>query len=92
MTFLINYAGLFFLFNREGKNVLKHSVLIACGQKFMRNNKNNATLKMVQPGFSPGLGENGVKLLLTLIFDISNANIYKMDRKKMMQKGEECYT
>jgi len=65
MTFLFNYAGLFFLFNREGKNVLKHSVLRNCGQKFMRNNKNNATLKMVQPEFSPGLGEIDGKMIST---------------------------
>ena len=63
MTFLLNYIGLFFLFNREGKNVLEHSVLRNCWQKIMRNNKNNATLMKVQPKFSPGVSENEGKII-----------------------------
>ena len=34
----------------------------------MQNGKNNATLKMVQPKFSPGLGENDGKFISTWNF------------------------
>jgi hypothetical protein len=61
MTFLLKYTGLFFLFKQEGKNVSEYSVLRICWQKIMRNDKNNATLKKVQPQFSPGLSENDGK-------------------------------
>jgi hypothetical protein len=63
MTFLHNHTGLFFLLNREGEIVSEHSVLRNCWQKIMRNDKNNATLKKVQPQISPGLSENDGKII-----------------------------
>ena len=41
----------------------------------MRNNKNNATLKVVQPGFSPGLGEIDGKMISTWNFGIKRVEM-----------------
>ena len=68
------YPKPLFLFNRGGENVSKHSVLRNCWQIIMRNDKNNATLKKVQPKFSPGLGENDDKIILT--WNLGNSNFY----------------
>ena len=62
---VLKYPKLFFLFNWEGKNVSEYSDLGNCWQKIMRNDKNNATIRKVQPKFSPGLGENDGKIILT---------------------------
>jgi hypothetical protein len=62
---VLKFPKLLFLFNREGENVSKHSVLRNCWQKIMRNDKNNATLNKVQPKFSPVLGENDGKIMWT---------------------------
>jgi len=63
MTFLLKYTGLFFLFKQEGENVSEHSVLRNCWQNIMRNDKYNATLKKVQPQYSPCLSENDGKII-----------------------------
>jgi hypothetical protein len=62
---VLKYPKLFFLFNWEGKNVSEYSDLGNCWQKIMRNDKNNAIIRKVQPKFSPGLGENDGKIILT---------------------------
>ena len=60
---------------REGENVSKQSVLRNFWPKIVRNDKNNATLKQVQPKFSPVLGENDGKLISTWNLDIKYVRI-----------------
>ena len=61
---VLKFPKLLFLFNWEGENVSKHSVLRNCWQKILRNDKNNATLKKVELKFSHVLGENDGKFML----------------------------
>jgi len=62
---VLNYPKLIFLFNRDDENVSKCSVLSHWLRKSLGNGKNNATIKMVQPKFSPGLGEIDGKMIST---------------------------
>ena len=62
---VLKYPKLLFLFNRDGENVSKCSVLSNWLRKSLGNGKNNATIKMVQPKFSPGLGEIDGKMIST---------------------------
>jgi hypothetical protein len=50
------------LAGKEGKNVSEYSVLRNYWQNIMWNDKYYATLKKVQPHYSPGLSENDGKL------------------------------
>jgi len=62
---VLKYPIPLFLFNWEGGNVLEYSDLGNCWQKIMRNDKNNAILKTVQPKFSHDWGENVGKIMST---------------------------
>ena len=62
---VLKYPIPLFLFNWEGGNVSEYSDLGNCWQKITRNDKNNATLKTVQPKFSPDWGENDRKIMST---------------------------
>ena len=62
---VLKYPKPLFLFNLEGENVSKHSVSRNCWQKNMQNDKNYATLKKVQPKFSPGWDEINGKIIST---------------------------
>ena len=62
---VLKYPIPLFLFNWEGGNVSEYSDLGNCWQKITRNDKNNATLKTVQPKFSPDWGENVGKIIST---------------------------
>ena len=62
---VLNYPKLIFLFNRDDENVSKCSVLSHWLRKSLGNGKNNATIKMVQTKFSPGLGEIDGKMIST---------------------------
>jgi len=62
---VLKYPIPLFLFNWEGGNVSEYSDLGNCWQKICRNDKNNATLKTVQPKFSPDWGENVDKNMST---------------------------
>jgi hypothetical protein len=62
---VLKYPIPLFLFNWEGGNVSEYSDLGNCWQKNMRNDKNNAILKTVQPKFSPDWGENVGKIMST---------------------------
>ena len=73
---VLKFPKLLFLFNRGGENVSKHSVLRNCWQKIMRNDKIIATIKKVQPKFSPGLGENDGRIIFTWNLGILNTFFY----------------
>ena len=60
---VLKYPKLLFLFNRDDENVSKCSVLSNWLRKSLGNGKINATIKMVQPKFSPGLGEIDGKMI-----------------------------
>jgi len=62
---VLKYSKLLFLFNRDGENVSKCSVLGNWLRKSLGNGKNNATLDVVQPKFSPGLDEIDGKMIST---------------------------
>ena len=62
---VLRFPKLLFLFNRDDENVSKCSVLSNWLRKSLGNGKNNATMKMVQPKFSPGLGEIDGKMIST---------------------------
>ena len=62
---VLKYPKLLFLFNRDSENVSKCSVLSNWFRKLLGNGNNNATIKMVQPKFSPGLGEIDGKMIST---------------------------
>jgi hypothetical protein len=62
---VLKYPKLLFLFNRDDENASKCSVLSNWLRKSLGNGKNNATLKMVQPKFSTGLGEIDGKMIST---------------------------
>ena len=62
---VIKYPKLLFLFNWDDENVSKCSVLSNWLRKSLGNGKNNATIKMVQPKFSPGLCEIDGKMIST---------------------------
>jgi hypothetical protein len=65
---VLKYPKLLFLFNRDGENVSKCPVLSNWLRKSLGKSKNNATLKMVQPKVSPGLGEIDGKMISTWNF------------------------
>ncbi len=60
---VLKYTGQFFLFNQDGENVSEYSILRNYLRKYMQNGKNNAKLNQVPPNSSPGLGENGGKMI-----------------------------
>ena len=54
---VLEFPKLLFPFNRDSENISTCSVLSNWMRKSLGNGKNNAKLKMVQPKFSPSLGE-----------------------------------
>jgi hypothetical protein len=68
ITFLLKYAGQFFLFNRDRENVSEYSVMRNYLRKYSLNGKSNAILKKVPSKFLPGLGKNDGKFIPTWNF------------------------
>ena len=62
---VLKYPKLLFLFYQDDENASKCSALSNWLRKSLGNGKNNATLNMVQPKFSPGLGEIDGKMIST---------------------------
>ena len=59
------YAGQFFLFIRHRENVSEYSVMRNYLRKYLLNGKSNAILKKALSKFSPGLGKNDGKFIVT---------------------------
>jgi hypothetical protein len=73
-----------FLLNRAGEHVSEAPVLRDRGRKQMQDGKNNATLNQLPPAFSPALGRNWSKIILTWNFGpLIDMLRWKMNAKKL---------